>query len=419
VTRSRANGEGSIFPYRNGYAAYSWVSTPTGKRQRKYVYGRTREVVHEKWIKLMGEARKGAVSTTVPKLGDYLTTWLSEIIEPGSAPATYAIYESHVRLHISPRLGNKRLDKLGVRDVQLWINTLRKTCLCCTTERDKRRPVAQRRCCAVKKCCQDYLSDRSVGGIRAVLRSALSQAMREELISRNVAMSVTVPTRRKHKASSWTSEEARAFLENARSNHDPMYAAYVLTLTLGLRKGEVLGLLWDDIDLSTATLAVNHQLQRASGTLYHRETKTEESEDALPLVSLGTAALRWQKTTQERAQERAGDAWQKGGWVFTTRYGTPIEPRNFSRYFQARCEAAGVRRITVHDARRTCATILVDLDVHPRIIMKILRHTQIAMTMDIYAQASSKSTREALQQLGEELDRHDSELPEEDSETGE
>ncbi|GAB6898015.1 hypothetical protein JCM9957A_11050 [Kineosporia succinea] len=235
--------------------------------------------------------------------------------------------------------------------------------------------------------------------------------MREELLSRNVAMSVTVPTRRKRKRSSWTSDEARTFLESARSAQDPMYAVYVLILTIGLRKGEVLGLLWNDVDLSGETLAVNHQLQRVHGKLYHRATKTEESEDSLPLVSLGTAALRWQYAAQERAKRAAGEAWQPGSWVFTTRYGTPIEPRNFSRYFEARCEAAGVPRITVHDARRTCATLLVDLDVHPRVIMRILRHTQISMTMDIYAQASSKATREALRQLGNELDPPEAQLP--------
>ncbi len=80
-----------------------------------------------------------------------------------------------------------------------------------------------------------------------------------------------------------------------------------------------------------------------------------------------------------------------------------MEPRNFNRAFSARCEKAGVRTITVHDARRTCATLLVDLDIHPRVIMQILRHAQFAVTMEIYARASSRSTQEALRKLGESL----------------
>lgn len=85
--------------------------------------------------------------------------------------------------------------------------------------------------------------------------------------------------------------------------------------------------------------------------------------------------------------------------VFTTRYGTPIEPRNFNRSFHARCTKAGVRRIRVHDARHTCATLLADLEVHPRIAMAILRHAQIAINVEIYTEASSPATRAALKRL--------------------
>jgi integrase len=90
--------------------------------------------------------------------------------------------------------------------------------------------------------------------------------------------------------------------------------------------------------------------------------------------------------------------------AFTTRYGTPIEPRNFNRFWDSRCGAAGVRRIAVHDARRTCGSLLADLDVHPRVAMQILRHAQFAITMEIYAQVSSAATRDALKRLGERLD---------------
>jgi integrase len=97
-------------------------------------------------------------------------------------------------------------------------------------------------------------------------------------------------------------------------------------------------------------------------------------------------------------------AWQGSKMVFTTQYGTPIEPRNFFRSFVSRAAAAGVRRISVHDARRTCASLLADLDVHPRVAMQILRHADFKVTMEIYTQVSSKQTRDALKRLGESLD---------------
>jgi Phage integrase family len=91
--------------------------------------------------------------------------------------------------------------------------------------------------------------------------------------------------------------------------------------------------------------------------------------------------------------------------IFTGRYGTTIDPRTLNRKFTARCDTAAVRRLTVHDARHTCATLLVDLDVHPCVIMRILRHADQAVTMEIYANASSAATRDALRRLGDILHR--------------
>ena len=178
----------------------------------------------------------------------------------------------------------------------------------------------------------------------------------------------------------------------------------MLILVLGLRKGEVLGLTWPDVDLHAGELTIGWQLQRVRGELLHRETKTQASDATLPLPSICLTALQQRRAVQDRAHQAAGAAWNQSKLVFTTRYGDPIEPRNFNRYFAARCTAAGVRQITVHDARRTCATLLVDLDVHPRIVMQILRHAQFDVTMEVYASASSAATREALKRLGASLD---------------
>jgi integrase len=264
--------------------------------------------------------------------------------------------------------------------------------------------VKKRRCCAIGQCCKKAPSSRTIRDIRACLRTALNQAITDELISRNVAAIVTLPTVRKRKGKAWTSEEARAFLESARSDDDPLYAAYVLILVLGLRKGEVLGLTWDDINFDAAELWVNLQLQRVRGELLHRETKTEASDDTLPLVDVCFKALQRRQKQQESAKNDAGKAWQGDDLVFTTQFGTPVEPRNFNRSWDGRITKAGIRKITVHDGRRTCATLLVDLEVHPRQVMRILRHAQFSVTMEIYAQASSTKTRDALKRLGDSLD---------------
>jgi integrase-like protein len=103
-------------------------------------------------------------------------------------------------------------------------------------------------------------------------------------------------------------------------------------------------------------------------------------------------------------RQRAAGAWQDdAGFVITTRYGRPVEPRNMVRSFHARSARAGVPDISVHEARRTCATLLLDRNVHPRVTMQILRHAQINVTMEIYSQAPSRQTREALRRLSESL----------------
>jgi integrase len=313
-----------------------------------------------------------------------------------------------VKNYIEPGLGALRLDRLRVADVQPWLNRLATQCQCCAQGKDVRRALHRTaRCCAIGKCCHRAASPRTVKDVRTVLRSALQSAVRQELIDRNVAQLVQIPKQRKRKLVPWTSVEARRFLESARSSSDPLYAAYVLVLVLGLRKGEVLGLAWEAVIFEQGALVPDHQLQRVRRSLLYRETKTEASDAWLPMPDIVGAALTIRRVQQEREREAAGEIWQQTeempSLVFTGRYGTPIDPRTLNRKFTARCEAARVRPITVHDARNTCATLLIDLDVHPRVIMRILRHADQPVTMEIYANASSAATRDALRRLGDIL----------------
>lgn len=338
MSGKRGNGEGSIYPYRNGFAAYVWVDSPDGRRKRKYVYGKTRPEVHEKWLKLHAESRKGPVATSSPTVAQYLTYWLNEVVKPDLKQKTFENYELHVRLFLIPGLGGKRLDKLSVRDVRTWMNRAMEQCRCCARGVDAARPRAEQKCCALGRCCERVPSRRTVNDARAVLRSALTHAMTEELITKNVAALVKVRSGRKQRREPWSVEEARTFLEAARKVQDPLYPAYVLVLVLGFRRGEVLGLCWQDVDLEAGEITVGRQLQRISGRLVHGETKTETSTATLPLPQICVAALQLRRTVQEKARRAASDRWTGSDFVFTTRYGSPIEPRNFNREFESVCE---------------------------------------------------------------------------------
>jgi integrase len=422
--RNRANGEGSIYPYRNGYAAYVWVTTPTGARKRKYVYGKTREDVHDKWIDLHAKAAARPIPTTTPTVAEYYACWLAEVIEPNREPNTYSHYELMGRLHIVPGIGHIKIDRLRVREVQKWLNKLPGVCQCCAQEKDAHRPEHHKdprkrpRCCAIGQCCEDYPSRRTIQAARNALRAALNHAMREELIGRNVAELVTLPAARKQlkRGSSWTVDEARKFLESSRRENDPLYPLWVLILVLGLRKGEALGLIWPAINEASEEVGLEWQLQRVGKRLIHkRRLKADGSTDTLPLPSICLTALKIRKRDQDEARS---SAWPRKcicgaahAVVFTTRNGRPIEPRNINRSFDIRCDRAGVRRIKIHDTRRTCGSLLAALDVHPRVAMQILRHSRIAMTMEIYTQVPDEVTRAALKRLSDELDQNDGTAP--------
>lgn len=316
---------------------------------------------------------------------------LEEVVRPDLAPATAANYDLFTLLYVIPDLGGRRLDKITVRDVQVWVNQLRTRCQCCAQGKNAGR--------AVPRCCRQVASEWTVRQAWAVLRGALSAAVRDEVISRNVAALVRMPVPRPDKPNVWTVDQVRRFLESARDD-DPLYAGYALMLVLGLRRGEVLGLGWEDVDEERAEARIRWQVQRLGGRLVRRRTKTVTSDGLMPLPDVCLRALQHRRRIEDEWRATAGDAWQGSGLVLTTRYGMPLDPRNFHRMFKERAATAGVPVISVLATRRTCASLLVALNVHPRVAMQILRHSQIAVTMGVYSQVASEGTRGALRDLG-------------------
>lgn len=397
--KRRLNGQGSVYKTDKGYRAYVWITLPDGQRRRKYVFGRTHADVLAKWQDLQDRARRGPVVPRYPTVEAYMIRWLGTVVRPGLAPTTAQAYAMCLRLYIAPTIGQRRLDRLTISDVQAWVNQLRRTCQCCAQGKDAARDKPE--CCAVGRCCHQYPSDSTVHQAWRVLRAALSAAVRDQLLYRNVAALVRMPVPRTDRARIWTAAEATRFLESASADDDALYAAYVLLLVLGLRRGEVLGLAWQDVDLNKGHARIAWQLQRLPGELRRSRTKTRTSDAVLPLPDVCIVALRRRRPQQEEAAVNAGEPWHDSGLVFTSSFGTAVDPRNFHRLFKERAAAAGVPVIPVHSTRRTCASLLVELDVHPRVTMQILRHSQIAVTMEIYAQVAPASTRAALSKLGE------------------
>jgi integrase len=193
-------------------------------------------------------------------------------------------------------------------------------------------------------------------------------------------------------------DEARRFLQAARN--DRLYALYSVALALGLRRGEALALRWSDVDLDQGVLAVRHTLQRADGQLQRGPVKTDGSERQVAIPVGLREALRRHRALQQVERDEAGGRWREHGLLFTTKIGTPIEPRNLNRHFDRLCGMAGVRRIRVHDLRHSCATLMYDQGVPLEQIQDVLGHSSPTVTKTIYVGATRKVQQGAVERLG-------------------
>ncbi|MFF3289111.1 tyrosine-type recombinase/integrase [Streptomyces sp. NPDC003023] len=369
------NGAGTITKRKDGrYQAAVYVLQPDGTRARKFAYGKTWAECDAKRRELLDKVDQGVpVPTRSARLSEWLPYWLDNVIKPRRKLSTYDKYEAHVRLYLVPMLGSKRLESLGAADVRRFVVQLENKTTAATAKESHR-----------------------------VLRTALTAACREELVTRNVASLVEPPRAKSRELSPWSLDETLDFLAAARK--DPLYAAFVLAIAMGLRRGEIIGLRWVDIDLDKRVLYVRQQTQRRRGVLYNDDPKGRRRR-AVPLPAMCIAPLRWHRMRQAAAKLRAGESWDEGGYVFATRNGRPVEPRNVYRSFTRVADSAGLRVIRLHDARHGCATLLTAAGVAPRVVMEILGHSQISITMDVYTHVVQDTQREAISHMDRLLKR--------------
>ncbi|GAA2655289.1 site-specific integrase [Streptomyces aculeolatus] len=394
------NGAGSITRRKDGrYVGMAYVTTTSGIRKRAYVYGKTWDEADAKLTELKSMEHGGIpVPDTDSTVAEFLTYWLAEEVAPNRRPKTYQGYASVVTVHLIPGLGKKRLRKLRTAEVRTWLNRLRQQCQCCKNGVDKER--RKPRCCAVGECCERKLSTRMVQYIHAVLRNALQHALREELVLRNVARLVRTPAPTYRTGQGLTTAQAKLVLKELREHR--FYALYVLALTMGMRRGELLGLTWTAVDLERGTLTVATNLQRVGGELRLVQPKTATSTRTLPVPGLAVDALREHQERQAQERVAAGMEWKENGLVFPSRIGTPYEPDNLRRSWGPVRRKFGLTH-RFHDLRHTCITLLLDLGVPPHVVMEIAGHSDHGVTMQVYAHASLDEKRRALDKLNGEL----------------
>jgi integrase len=286
-------------------------------------------------------------------------------------------YQRLLRLYVKPAVGRKVLTRLAPRDVT-------------TTMRE----MADR-----------ALAPATINQARKVLGRALRRGMQEELVHRNVAAIVDGPVGRPHERRSLTPEQSRVLLRALQEER--LGAAFVVALALGLRRGEVLGLRWDDVDLSgeAPRLRVRQQLQRQVGKgLVLTDLKTPKSRRTLDLPSQVAGILRSHRAGQRTERLRAGSDWaDTHGLVFTTPLGKPVDPDNFRHLLARITEGAGLGTWKTHELRYSAGSLLFAMGIPMKVISETLGHSSERVTSDIYVQVMESHRAEAAQAMSKTL----------------
>jgi integrase len=360
----RGHGDGTIFQRKkNGKLVDGWVAEISlgPGAGRETFYAKKRGDVQE-WLtaklreKQLGLSRTGKRITT----GQALTQWLAQVAKPRVRPATFERYSGLVNQHLIPSIGAVPLEKLTPRHVQTMLNAK----------------------------AAEGMAPRSVHHLRAVLRTALNQAMRWGDVPRNVAALTDSPRVEAHAITFLDAGQAGQLLTAARG--DRLEALYAVALALGLRQGEALRLRWQDVDLEARQLHVRHALQRIDHLLQLVEPKTTRSRRTITMPATVVNALREHQRRQLKEQMRID-----GGFVFAHPDGSPLDGSVVTHQFQRLLKRGGLPRLRFHDLRHSCASLLLAQGVSARMVMETLGHSNISTTMDIYSHVMPSLRQEA------------------------
>ncbi len=373
----RANGEGSVFQRKDGRWQGELVFPADGlkQRRRRTVYGRTQKEVVAKLAATREQFRNGEpVIGRSPTLAAYGHIFLevrmrAEVTRGHNAESTLVNYRNLWSRHVEPDLGHLRLNQLTPSVLREWL---------------ARKSVQQ-------SLHGGTLSPATQTRIFAVLRSALNAAVEDEMLTRSPLDRVKPPRGSRYRAEPLTTEETAALLHEAAGT--PMFALLLLMAVTGARPGETLAAAWSDLDLDSRRWHISRSIThlpvpgRAGSrrTLGVKSTKTPASDAVIALPPIAVEALRGHRAEQAR-QQLAARSWRDPDLVFASPVGTLLEPRNALRDLKRLAAAAGItRNVRLHDLRHTAASALLAEGVGIAVTSKLLRHTRIATTSDVYS----------------------------------
>ena len=374
-TTKNAKGTGSIRKRPDGRweGRYTIGRDPvTGKQKQKSVYGKTQQEVRQKLSQISVEIDEGVyVEPTNMKVSAWLDTWLRDYTG-NVKPATYSVYEEHVRVHIKPYVGDVKLTRLAPHMVQAMYNTL-------LNDR--------------------HLSPKSIKNIHGAFHKAMEQAKMLGYLRINPLDAVVTPRVEKKQVNTVTDDALADFLAAIKGN--PYELVLFVTAFTGMRQGEVLGLTWDCVDFEKGTLLINKQHNKVKGDPEHRFSSLKnEKIRVLTAASDVMDALRKQMKRQEQWAAAAGEIWDnRENLVFTTETGRYINNKTLYMNFKRVMKQLGLQNVRFHDLRHTYAVNSLRAGDDIKTVQENLGHATAGFTLSTYAHSTPGMKQESAHRM--------------------
>ena len=375
MAKRRANGEGNIRKRKDGRweGRYTAGRDPdTGKVIYKNVLGKTQAEVKEKLSRAI-EDSKGfdVVKSGQYTVGQWMDIWFENYAKIKVRPSSHKTYRGYIENHIKPHIGKVPLNKLTSLQVQTLYRKLLADGRVERTE-SQNKPKG--------------LSAKTVRNINQVISSAMDFAKSQKLISSNPTDACALPKVEHQEMKTLTTGQLAAFFREAK--HSGVFEMYYLELATGLRRGELLGLKWDDIDLESGTIHVKRQISRIDGKVIEAPLKTKNSYRTL---SIGADAV---GILQNQKEKIAGE------YVFPSPNGGPISPDSVLHMLHRVLDRAGLPRLRFHDLRHTFSTLALQNGVDIKTVSGMLGHYSAGFTLDTYAHVTTAAQKEAAKTMG-------------------
>lgn len=344
---------------------------PDGKRNQKWktVKG-TKKHAQEVLAELLTEYKRGTyVEPSKENLSNYLDSWLDDILD-NVKPTTHERYKSICDFYISPILGEMKLQDLKPDHISSLYKTLKR----------EGRPNG------------DKLSDRTILHTHRVLSNALNKAVKSEKLVRNPCMAVDAPKAARSNRLTFTSKETIDVLNKASGTN--LFLPILLAVTTGLRRGEVLGLRWTDINFEKELLNVSQAVSFTKEGIFYDTPKTERSTRTIPLASIALNALKAYRSEQAKLYLKLGRSLNNEDPILSG-IGGFQNPGQLTTNYRSFIKRNKFKHVTFHDLRHTHATLLLEENTHPKIVSDRLGHSTITLTMDTYSHVMPNIQREA------------------------